>query len=377
MPSAISRVCRSSRSLRVRTLRVRARRCKTEHVEAELVAERTARRAGPAVDGRAAAARSRTGWHTYWRNPGDSGLPTTLAWTLPPGFTAGAIEWPAPHALPAGPLVNYGYEGEVLHLRDADACPPMRAPARRVTLAGARRLARLPETCIPEGADLTLALPVAATRRRPTRSGRRAIAATRAALPQPLRGWTRRGARATGATIALTLRAAGRRGAIRATLHFFPIDEGRIEPSAPQTLARDAHGALRADAAGVEPARRRLHAARRRARRAATGFGATAARARRDDRRAARRAPSSPGPSPKLDAAPALNVAPARRGERRMSLAAGASLLAFVGGLILNLMPCVFPVLSLKALSLAAPGHDDRARRCASQGLAFARRRGR
>ena len=56
------------------------------------------------------------GWHTYWRNPGDSGLPTTLAWKLPAGVAAGPIEWPAPRALPVGPLVNYGYEGEVLHL---------------------------------------------------------------------------------------------------------------------------------------------------------------------------------------------------------------------------------------------------------------------
>ncbi len=56
------------------------------------------------------------GWHTYWRNPGDSGLPTTLEWKLPAGVEAGPIEWPAPHVLPAGPLVNYGYDGEVLLL---------------------------------------------------------------------------------------------------------------------------------------------------------------------------------------------------------------------------------------------------------------------
>src|SRR4051812_22367010 len=88
---------------------------KTAHVTAELVAEPTA-----FVPGTTATVALRLaiepGWHTYWRNPGESGLPTTLAWRLPPGYAAGDILWPAPRALPAGPLVNYGYEGEVFHL---------------------------------------------------------------------------------------------------------------------------------------------------------------------------------------------------------------------------------------------------------------------
>ena len=85
---------------------------KTDHVEAELVAERTA--LVPGVPSTLALRlKIEDGWHTYWRNPGDSGLPTTLAWKLPPGFVASEIEWPPPRALPVGPLVNYGYEGEV------------------------------------------------------------------------------------------------------------------------------------------------------------------------------------------------------------------------------------------------------------------------
>jgi thiol:disulfide interchange protein DsbD len=84
---------------------------RTPNVEAELVPRdvRRARRAGD----RGAAPQDARGWHTYWQNPGDSGLPTTIEWKLPAGVTAGPIQWPAPHALPAGPLVNYGYEGEV------------------------------------------------------------------------------------------------------------------------------------------------------------------------------------------------------------------------------------------------------------------------
>ena len=53
-------------------------------------------------------------WHTYWKNAGDSGLPTTMSWTLPAGVTAGDIDWPAPQRLPIGPLLNFGYEGTVL-----------------------------------------------------------------------------------------------------------------------------------------------------------------------------------------------------------------------------------------------------------------------
>ena len=88
---------------------------KTAHVEAELVAATSAIVPGEPIT---VALRLvlQKGWHTYWRNPGDSGLPTTLAWTLPAGIEAGPIEWPAPRMLPVGPLVNYGYEGEALHL---------------------------------------------------------------------------------------------------------------------------------------------------------------------------------------------------------------------------------------------------------------------
>ena len=95
---------------------------RTAHVEAELVAAKTALVPGEPLTV-ALRLGVEKGWHTYWRNPGDSGLPTTLEWKLPNGVSAGPIEWPAPRLLPAGPLLNYGYVNEALHLVTLTATP--------------------------------------------------------------------------------------------------------------------------------------------------------------------------------------------------------------------------------------------------------------
>src|ERR1700756_4328189 len=90
---------------------------RTEHVEAELVTEKLSAQPGkPFVVG--LKLRMEPQWHTYWKNPGDSGLPTKIEWTLPAGWTAGAIQWPYPQRLPVGPLMNYGYEDEVVLLTE-------------------------------------------------------------------------------------------------------------------------------------------------------------------------------------------------------------------------------------------------------------------
>src|SRR5436309_2103460 len=94
---------------------------KTEHVEAELVTDKAAAQPGkPVLVG--LKLRMADQWHTYWKNPGDSGLPTRIQWSLPAGWTAGEIQWPYPRPLPVGPLMNYGYEDEVVLL--AELTPP-------------------------------------------------------------------------------------------------------------------------------------------------------------------------------------------------------------------------------------------------------------
>jgi thiol:disulfide interchange protein/DsbC/DsbD-like thiol-disulfide interchange protein len=327
---------------------------RTPNVEAELVAERTALTPGRPLTV-ALRLKMREGWHTYWLNPGDSGLPTTLEWTLPAGLTAGPIVWPSPHALPAGPLVNYGYEGEVFHLVELAPAASLAAGAP-VTVSARADWLVCKETCIPEGADLSLTLPVASTSDVDPTWGPR-IAATRAALPQPLAAW-QASARGDGATIALKLvppPGAKDPGA----LFFFPFAEARIEPSAPQKLARDGDAfvltlpvasTLAGDfgrVAGVVTA--------------SNGFGGA-------DASAAPRAATidlalagavTAGPKPALAAAPSLNVRPVAPPGGDIGLLTAVAF-ALVGGLILNLMPCVFPVLSLKVLGFATH-HDSKA----------------
>ena len=155
---------------------------KTENVEAELVAARTAAEPGTTLT---VALRLKIipHWHTYWRNPGDSGEPTALEWKLPPGYSAGAIQWPPPKRLPIGPLLNFGYEDEVLHLVEISI--PANASGSATISAQARWLVCNPERCIPEEGVVSIELPVGKGAASPDAA---AIARTRAALPVKAQG---------------------------------------------------------------------------------------------------------------------------------------------------------------------------------------------
>jgi thiol:disulfide interchange protein DsbD len=330
----------------------RASPVKTGHVTAELISEQTA-----LVPGTASVVALRLaiepGWHTYWRNPGESGLPTTLAWRLPAGFAAGDIVWPAPRALPAGPLVNYGYEGTVLHMVPVTVPADAKAGTDTTLVARAEWLV-CKETCIPEGADLTLTLPVANAAERDSR-WERAFAQTRLSLPAPMPASWKVRAPASGSFITLQVDGEGTNGAGR--VYFFAEREGRIEASSPQTLARhDGRIELKLPVAhDLAPSFTRLTGVLT----AERGFRVDGALRNAVALDVAVDGTPLPGPKPSQTAAVDFASPTASATSTSVSLAV-AIVFAFVGGLLLNLMPCVLPVLSLKALALASNTKNDR-----------------
>ncbi|HQP19219.1 MAG TPA: protein-disulfide reductase DsbD family protein, partial [Phenylobacterium sp.] len=102
-----------------------------------------------------------TGWHTYWRNSGDSGQATEIEWSLPQGFTAGDIVWATPGQHMTGPLMNYGYQDEVL-LPIPLTAPKTAKVGETVTLKAKVYLLVCADVCVPEDADVSLTLPVTA-----------------------------------------------------------------------------------------------------------------------------------------------------------------------------------------------------------------------
>ncbi|MDQ2962223.1 MAG: thioredoxin family protein [Pseudomonadota bacterium] len=326
---------------------------RTAHVEAELVPAATALTPGTSLTV-ALRLKMDKGWHTYWQNPGESGLPTTLAWKLPAGLTAGPIQWPPPRALPVGPLINYGYEGEVLLLTDIAATSALSSAAPATLRARADWLV-CKEICIPEGADLALTLPVSPQSSSDPQWGD-AIARARASVPRPLAGWTV-AASGQGSRVEVALTPGADRGD-PGEIRFFPFAEGKIEPSAPQTLVREG-ATLRLT---LPVASQRVGDFTRVAGVliASKGFGAQSA--------ASIDVPLAgsivAGPRPNAATAPF-----ASDGGTDISLGVALAF-ALAGGLLLNLMPCVFPVLSLKVLGFAAHRANSRAMRV--HGLAFA-----
>jgi thiol:disulfide interchange protein DsbD len=131
----------------------------TENVRAELVAEVASVSPGASF-WVALRLDIRDGWHTYWRNPGDSGEPTRIAWTLPAGVTASDIHWPFPRRIPYGPLVSYGYENRVLHLVRMQVDDRW-APGQALEATAEASWLVCQEICIPEAASFRLSLPAA------------------------------------------------------------------------------------------------------------------------------------------------------------------------------------------------------------------------
>jgi thiol:disulfide interchange protein DsbD len=150
------------------------------HVRAELVAEHAA--LTPGENWVALRLAPEPGWHTYHREPGDTGLPTAMVWSLPPGYAAGEIQWPAPETVRHGNETSYGYSRETLHLVRISV--PASAAGGQATLGTQASWLVCKDLCVPGRARLTLTLPVRAARGAPG-PWAAAFAAMRQRLPQP------------------------------------------------------------------------------------------------------------------------------------------------------------------------------------------------
>lgn len=287
-------------------------------------------------------------WHTYWQNPGDSGLATTIDWAVPDGASVGDIQWPAPERHSLGPVTNYGYEGEVTLLSDlsvpADAQPGSSLPVR-----AAVSWLVCSDICIPEDVELTLDLPVAA---RTAGESHPAIEAARALLPQRS-PWAARHAVSSD-----TVRLAVDTGALptgATDLWFYPFDWGRIDHSAPQRLSRTDEGIV-------------LQAPRGQARQSDVPLtGVFVIRESTPDGLLTTAFELS---APRVEVVPEGEPVAGATPAPQASIGLGLALLfALAGGLILNLMPCVFPVLAMKVLALVRTGGDATSVR--GHGLAY------
>lgn len=297
-------------------------------------------------------------WHTYWINPG-TGLATTLDWNLPAGFTATDIRWPAPTALKdrGGNIIGNGYEGDT-YLPVTITPPADLAPGTTVTLKVYAEWLMCEDSCIPGEANLQITLPVSAEApaAHPTFGPR--VSAVVAALPRVDAAW-KVGATRAGDIITLAVTPTQPATHGPTGLHFF-ADDNLVGYDLPQTVASDGRGGfvltLKASADGPGDANALVGVLT-----AKNGWLADGSlpALRVEVPFTSDQMTATGEPAGSLGAPPAVV---------RGLLATLA--LAFVGGLILNLMPCVFPVLGIKILGFVNQAGSDK-RKVVMHGLTF------
>jgi thiol:disulfide interchange protein DsbD len=333
----------------------------TDNVKSRLVSEVSAVAAGQSF-WVALELDIRDGWHTYWRNPGDSGQATTLTWNLPAGFSAGDIVWPTPHRFELPPLVNYGYAKHVMHLVQVTAPKDLKIGSP-VTLSAKASYLVCSDVCIPEDSNLTLTLPTATTG--PIDAKDSALfAAARSELPHAAPASTTATLRGDRLVITLGSEWGETLSQIK-SLSFYPYDEGSIEYAAPQTLTRLKDSVELSMKVGSQPPQ--TEAMPSKAPVEVRGLLVATEQSGNDTITL----PMEIGPRT------VSGTAASGAGKAVSTLRAAALplpsvlLLAILGGLILNLMPCVFPVLSIKAIGLVehAKKHPAAVR---AKGLVFA-----
>ena len=304
---------------------------KAAHVTAELIAGSPSSSPGGSSD-LALVLHLEPGWHVYWINAGDAGEPPSAEWIAPAGITVGPMQFLTPKRLPVGPLMDYGYEGTAVFpfaVKSEKLTPIADAttPTTRKIQAHVRWLV-CREVCLPGKAFLGVDLLLSTTRS--TQAADTLIASAIKAEPVALPLADSVNVTASRDHIELTIKSGQRED----TAEFYPLDQDALRNAADQIVVPNRNGALlkleRGDVSDKLPTR--LNGILK----------------------------LSGNRSYLIDApVPPIPIAPPN-GSALNGGFAFAVVLAFAGGLVLNLMPCVFPVLFLKALSLVGSANEDR-----------------
>ncbi|MDP3738674.1 MAG: protein-disulfide reductase DsbD family protein, partial [Hyphomonadaceae bacterium] len=329
-----------------------AQAVKTLHTNASLIAERSAVAPGDTFLG-ALKLDLEDPWHVYWMNPGDSGLPPAVSWTLPEGVQAGDFKWPAPHAIPLATLMNYGYEHQLV-LPVEFKVPATAKPGDTINLSGKFDWLICSDVCVPDGAELSLTIPVQAARATDTTASGE-IGKSIATMPVPLTGAATVERTADGFRVAAVDGDLAEAAKTASDIHFFPEGQEIIHAAKQQVRRGDAGVSVTLKAsdyakAGDQPLP-----------------GIVVVKAA-DGSLRSWQVPAQPGTTPagvaNVPVGGGSNGAPV--GFVEIALMMGG---AFLGGLILNLMPCVLPVLAVKAAGLVHTAHDPKQTR--AHGLAY------
>jgi thiol:disulfide interchange protein len=279
----------------------------------------------------------REGWHTYWQNSGEAGAPTTIDWTLPQGWHVGAIEWPYPKRLPAGPLMQYGYDGKPWLLMPLTT-PKDAKPGDVVTLKGhANWLVCSKTLCVPEDQMVSVQVAVVADPAPPYATVLQDFQAARALVPVPS-PWAARFVRKDQA---LDLYLAAPKLSPKEAV-FYPFEQGFIKGSAEQKLGQADGGIVLQMTPDTKTPQT---------------LGGVLVLTSSDNSVQALAINAQPGAVPSAQFASGDDTGLAL-----------AMLFAFLGGLILNLMPCVLPILAMKAFAVASKAGSPEAAR---DGLAY------
>jgi len=302
----------------------------TPHVQARLIAQQASARPGGVLT-LALEQNIRAGWHTYWINPGDVGQATGVDWDLPAGWKAGALQWATPKRLPVPPFMDYGYEGKVWLLTDV-AVPADAKAGDTIALKAVAHFLVCRQICIPEDASLTL--PVKIGDGAADASVAKDFAAARAALPVAS-PWKLN--YSLGKNLDIYAAAPALAAAHPVEAAFFPLKPGMIKSPAPQVMGFAKDGLVLRMTPGDKIAQ-------------AGGMLEGVLMLKSSDGSVqALQVAAPPGPVPDAD----FGGSAGTEGGITLLL---AIVFAFAGGLILNAMPCVLPILAMKALALAGHG---------------------